>query len=297
MTRRTGFSLIELVVVIAIVGILVGLTLPAVQSARGTAERVGCQNNLRQLGVALHHYHEAFGRLPPAGRGDGKPNDQTGSPDQLLSWMTHVLPQLEHRPLWDQSVAACAAENNTNANPPHVGNGTVVNTYVCPSDPRLRVPLHLALGPPLAHTSYIGNAGHSYAKARAGVFWEFPGIRLNEIQDGTSSTIMVGERPPPASLQAGQWYGLRTQAPADGPIAYLVSGLCWVQGDPCACTGRFGPGRLDNPCDRHHYWSLHRGGANFLFADGGVRFMPYAATDVVPAMLTRAGGELITIPY
>jgi prepilin-type processing-associated H-X9-DG protein len=108
---------------------------------------------------------------------------------------------------------------------------------------------------------------------------------------------MVGERPPPDTFQAGIWYTALVQQPDTGPDGVMIYGGPWTVGDRCLSAGlRFGPGRTDNPCDRNHLWSLHRGGANFLFADGSVRFLADAAESLLPALATRAGGEVATPP-
>ena len=136
-------------------------------------------------------------------------------------------------------------------------------------------------------------------KFAPGVFSQSPGIRLSEITDGASQTLMVGERPPPDSLQAGRWYSsLYGLEPNPGPDEEMaIPSPRWAQDFECApAASRFGPGRTDNPCDRYHFWSLHPGGANFLFADGSVRFLPYSIEPIMSALATRSGGEIIELP-
>ena len=106
---------------------------------------------------------------------------------------------------------------------------------------------------------------------------------------------MVGERPPPDSLQAGWWYpgylavGAGFRGPNNG---ITLGGPILTVGDPCVLRGvGFGPGRLDNPCDRYHIWSLHTGGANFLLCDGSVRYFAYSAEPVIFEMSSKNGGE------
>src|SRR5579875_800417 len=122
-----------------------------------------------------------------------------------------------------------------------------------------------------------------------------PGIGFSEITDGLSQTLMVGERPPPDTFQAGRWYTgalpplFVLQGPETGmPVASPANPT-----DPCKGPFRFGPGRTANPCDRYHFWSLHPGGAHFLFADGSVHFVPYSAVSIMVSLGTRAGGEVI----
>jgi prepilin-type processing-associated H-X9-DG protein len=220
--------------------------------------------------------------------------------------MAHILPQLGHNGLWITSVRACSVDGNPYNNPPHVGYATVVPTFVCPADSRPTVPMRTPSGHTVAFTSYIGNGGSFAARARTesgglvraapGLLGTAPGVRWSEVLDGTSATILFGERPPPSSLQAGQWYQQAWQfEPFAGPDHALIYLPPTHFGDPCA-VGGFGPGVPENPCDRHHYWSLHRSGANFAFADGSVRFLRHEADSILSALATRSGGESVEAP-
>lgn len=306
-TGRIGFSLIEILVVIGLIGLLIGLLLPAVQQVRGSAARMQCLNNLKQIGIALHHHHDLHGRIPPQPT-SGNPHD----PNEILSWMALILPQMDQAPLWAVSVQACRADRLSYHNPPHVGHATVVRDYVCPSDGRLLAPLTTPRGDHAAFTSYIGISGSpkggtkfvlngmNLLRPAPGVLGQRGGTRLADITDGTSLTIMVGERPPPASLQAGRWYtGYSLAALGDfpGPDGAMLIPASPFLGDRCAVSGTgFGPGRIDNPCDRYHLWSLHPGGANFLFADASARFLSYTAAPILPALATRSRGEQVQLP-
>lgn len=124
---------------------------------------------------------------------------------------------------------------------------------------------------------------------------------MTDITDGTSQSLYIGERPPPGIAFSGNWYTLDSPDPE---LAYSL-GLVFASGisvrsehaqGPCRGPFRFGPGRTANPCDSNHFWSLHSGGANFAFADGSVRFLPYSADSILPALATRAGGEVVEIP-
>lgn len=304
--RRYGFTVVELLFVIGIVGLFIGLLLPAVQSARDSSARVQCLNNMRQIGIALHLHHDAHGRLPPRAP-NGHPND----PSTLLQWTAQILPQMEQGSLWDISESACQQDPIAYHNPPHIGCATPVRSFVCPSDPRLYHALEMPNGGMAAFASYIGIAGSPIGGAAyqfngqflvtpaPGVFGRCPGIGLEEITDGLSQTIMVGERTPPASLQAGRWYAaISYGAPFAGPDGVMLIPQCaGSPEDPCIPSGAgFGPGRIDNPCDRYHFWSLHSRGANFLFADGSARFFPYSAASILPALATRSGNESVLIP-
>jgi prepilin-type processing-associated H-X9-DG protein len=180
------------------------------------------------------------------------------------------------------------------------GLATVVPVYTCPSDGRLRAPLTDPDGIPAAYTSYIGIMGFDLVEQRKQTIGAF-GMQqasLDFIMDGTSNTIVVGERPPPEPALAGWWYPRFYAKGCHGPETRIILG----SKGPMTCDGclanplGFGPGRLDNPCDRYHLWSLHPGGANFLFADGSVRFLRYSSRDVISALVSVAGGESVVVP-
>jgi prepilin-type processing-associated H-X9-DG protein/prepilin-type N-terminal cleavage/methylation domain-containing protein len=298
--QAKAFSLVEILVAIAVVGVLVGLTLPAVQWARHAAARSACQDHLKQVGLALHNYHAAHGRLPPLPpRADGQPD-----PNLVLGWMGLILPQIGEDGLYRESVRACRIDAEPLHNPPHIALSTVIKAYACPSDSRLLGPQTDRWGTVANFTSYVGVSGSFASQQRAslsGIFGERPGIPLTDVSDGTSQTLMVGERPPPDSFQAGWWYPIwQGGAEGRGPNHYFPFGsvIMWLGDDECsgARRGYFGPGRLDNRCDRYHFWSLHPGGGNWLFADGSVRFLAYSADPIMPALATRAGGEAVTVP-
>jgi prepilin-type processing-associated H-X9-DG protein/prepilin-type N-terminal cleavage/methylation domain-containing protein len=298
--HRLGFSLIELLVVVGLIGLLVGLILPAVQKAREASARASCQNNLKQIGTALHNFHSANGRLPPL------PSDQRtdpGNPNLVLGWMALILSQMGEEAAFRESVAACSLDPNPLDNPPHAGVTAIVSSYVCADDGRFSSPVTDQYGVKASYTTYVGIAGvlpPGENRARLGVFGSKPGIRFGEITDGTSNTIMVGERPPPDSLQAGWWYPMYsgTAEGMRGPNNQLVLGGPVLDiRDSCVLTGvTFGPGSTGNPCDRFHLWSLHPGGANFLFADGSTRFLPYSAASLMIALASRSGGEPVELP-
>jgi prepilin-type N-terminal cleavage/methylation domain-containing protein/prepilin-type processing-associated H-X9-DG protein len=288
--HRTAFTLIELLVVIGVSGILLSLLLGAVQKARDAAARAACQNNLKQIALALHAFHDVNNGLPPSPR-----MANLGE----LSWMGFLLPYVDQDPLWLTTVEAFRIDRRAFDDPPHIGFHTVVKPYVCPADGRLLFPLTDQFGVTAAYTDYIGIRG---VTTNDGIFGCFPGARFAQVTDGLSNTAMVGERPPPASLLAGRWYtgsyysyeGIFYRGP-DNTI--LIRSAAYAV-DP-VCVGpiySFRYGRLDNPCDRYHLWSLHPTGANFAFADGAIHFLSYSAAPLLPAWTTIAGGETAEEP-
>src|SRR5262245_64008042 len=116
-TARRGATLLELLVVVSILGLLMSLLLPAVQNVRQTAARTKCANNLREIGLALHHAHSRHGRLPPFGPFRPLINDS----NSVLTWQALILPEMGHDPLWKISEAAVRVQWISHKNPPHVG--------------------------------------------------------------------------------------------------------------------------------------------------------------------------------
>jgi prepilin-type processing-associated H-X9-DG protein/prepilin-type N-terminal cleavage/methylation domain-containing protein len=296
-----GFSLVELLVVIGLIGVLIGLFLPAVQKVRASAARTHCQNNLKQIGLALHNYESTHGRLPPHTYNRLVWTD----PGFALNWMALILPHLDQDNLWREAESACKTGQLPIKNPPHSGLVSVVPTFVCAADGRLDRPQTDENGLPAAYTSYIALGGSIFVPGNRrlpGILAELPGIRLSEVSDGTSTTLLAGERPPPNTFQAGRWYTRtwkRGKSSIPGPDGFMMaSGLTNALDYECSLTApRFGPGRLDNPCDRYHFWSLHSGGANFLFADGAVRFLPYTVEGMLlDRLATYNGREPIDLP-
>jgi prepilin-type processing-associated H-X9-DG protein/prepilin-type N-terminal cleavage/methylation domain-containing protein len=306
--RQSAFTLLETLVVIAIVGILLGLLLVSIQSLRGVAARLQCASNLRQIGLALHQYHDTRNTLPPGITPSVfLPPGQPFGPDldryPLLNWHGRILPFVEQDALWLQIDRAYAQERRNVDIPPHTAALVRVPPYLCPVDG----PRSVQNMPPeykeLGKTSYLGIAGTLATNLPAhdtnGVLFLDSKIRLTDITDGTSCTIMVGERPPGFFWPyPGRWYGgLGPWGTAD---AYLgVRQLLAVPNYYGCDVGpyHFVAGSRNDPCALNHFWSLHPGGANFLFADGSVRFLGYAADGVLPALATRAGGEVISIAY
>jgi prepilin-type N-terminal cleavage/methylation domain-containing protein/prepilin-type processing-associated H-X9-DG protein len=298
--RSRGFTLIELLVVIAIVAILTGLTLAAVQRVREAAARARCQHTARQLGLALHQHHDTLGALP---NGHVRFSLFRIRQQPFSGWTLPILPYLEQQALFDQAAAAYRA--NPIPFPPtaHPGLSAVVPHFLCPSDGRVTTAQVSTRTQTLAaFTSYLGVAGKDAVAARDGVLYQGSATRLTDITDGTSNTLLLGERPPSADFQFGWWYagtGQRATGSAD-----IVLGVREPNLQPVTSGSACGPGNypfmpakgLSDPCGMFHFWSPHPGGANFVLADGSVRFVAYTADPVMPALASRAGGEAAAVP-
>lgn len=295
MRRRvcSGFTLVELLVVLAVIAVLLGLIVAGVQGVRASAQRTICANNLKPIGLALHQYHEVHKRFPPG------VSVQNGNEQYLyMAWCARLLPYLDQQALWVATEKAYKQEKQFFVNPPHVGFVTVLPVFSCPSDPRtLDVGKYLG-DKDVAFLSYLGVQGLRRLRP-TGVLYRDSRIRIADITDGTSSTLAVGERPPSADGLFGWWYG--GTGPDGGGTADSVLGVRELNmaGPTGWCpTGpfHFGPGRLDNQCDMYHFWSPHSGGGHFLFCDGSARFLAYSADAVMPGLASRAGREHVSIP-
>jgi prepilin-type N-terminal cleavage/methylation domain-containing protein/prepilin-type processing-associated H-X9-DG protein len=341
-TRRAGFTLIELLVVIAIISILMGLLLPAVQKAREAANRIKCANNVKQIGLALHHYHDVQKMFPPALNNDFHPYWH-------WSWLAKILPYVEQEPLYRQADEFA----NMNQLPvhwplprPQGTNGfaywspwggwefgldkpgqnpalaVVVPTYVCPSETEPRRALIYTVGGQkldVAFTDYQGVNGTNYI-LKDGMLASNRPVRIADVLDGTSNTVLVGERHHIGRVYFGVWFagcgqyggglpeGDEQRGSADVVLGVreLNSRLNGIpQMDRCPPGPyHFQPpnlikddsGQVNEMCDQFHFWSRHTGGANFLYADGSVHFLAYGADSVLWAMGTRAGNETVDVP-
>jgi prepilin-type processing-associated H-X9-DG protein len=213
-----------------------------------------------------------------------------------MSWLTRLLPYVEQEALWQGTLTAYSSDPWPYSNPPHVGFGTPVRLYCCPADSRIRTAAETHKGLRPAFTSYVGVLGTAFNQADGTLFLDSK-VALNAITDGTSNTIVVGERPPSADLWYGWWYAGYGQA-GTGSADMLLGvrernlGGRYVSSCP-AGPYHFRPGNLGEQCDLFHFWSLHAGGAHFLFADGSVHFLTYGVDPLLPALGTRAGGESV----
>ena len=184
MRRRSAFTLIELLVVIAIIAILIGLLLPAVQKVRAAAARTTCQNNLKQLGIALHNYEGAIDHFP------------CGKDSNGFSGVAYLLPYIEQQNIYNMINFTVKESNAAN----DAARGSQIKILLCPADPVSSVPAGLA------GTNYRLNYGYNilYSGIPSGVnanmpaadgpFWDNSAVRFEDITDGSSNTAAMSEK-------------------------------------------------------------------------------------------------------
>ncbi len=306
--RLRGFTLIELLVVIAIIAILIALLLPAVQQAREAARRTQCKNHMKQLGLALHNYHDVFGVFPPGGTACVGSICVYG-PSAGHNWTASILPYMDQAPMYNQINWSYGGFNTGGVGSYHVpseqASVSVIPAYLCPSSPTISVngyqnttstsgsPYPL-LGPQAA-AAYVGIMGSlrlgGTHRSNAGAFYKNSKVGIQDITDGTSNTMVVGEY---SGLAKGQtmtsirtagpngtyswfntpaWYGFYDNG-ADSlfalqlgnykPVVYAPN-TTWFVYPPTATTS--------SSCYNQSLKSSHVGGLHILLGDGAVRFL------------------------
>jgi prepilin-type N-terminal cleavage/methylation domain-containing protein/prepilin-type processing-associated H-X9-DG protein len=280
--RRFAFTLIELLVVIAIIAVLIGLLLPAVQKVREAAARVSCQNNLKQIGLALHTYHDANAVLPPGYRDPLAP-PQFGPG---WGWPVYLLPYLEQANLHrDLHADTQPIGNGANPVPPTSLTQLPLSVFLCPSDTGPAVnPFYDNHG----KSNYRGVGGGQHPTVPIGgglglsdifaplngTFWRNSRVRFDDVTDGLSNTLMVGETA--LDVARDKWGGIWVGAVHRDPAVMWVSGVYWVvDGDALRINGS----------DKWGFCSPHPGGANFVAGDGSVHFIRDGADPLVVALL------------
>ena len=283
-SRRPAFTLIELLVVIAIIAILIGLLLPAVQKVREAANRTRCFNNLKQIGLAIHNYHDRNDAFPPGYASRVAPDGSDLGPG--WGWAAFLLDDLEQGNLQRQ-----IDFNADIAAPAHAtARVQVLSIFVCPSDRRVGTFATAANPVSVAHANYVGVFGTNEIEDGPsfgnGVFYRNSRTRLADITDGTSSTLCVGERS--SNIALATWTGAVT-----GAEVPFVADPSDREGAPLLVLGR-GDHEPNSPSAHvDDFYSRHPVGVNFLYADGSVRRINNAIrTDLWQAIQTRAGGEV-----
>ncbi len=277
-TPRVGFTLIELLVVIAIIAILIALLLPAVQQAREAARRSTCKNNLKQIGVALHNYHNSHQTFPPGFvSGAAAPATANG-----WGWAAHLLPYLDQGPLYNQINFRRPIFDPVNS----AALRTALPVFLCPTDIANPNPFNMTdatgtvLGQvtPSSYAATVGDDSSEVSDVKCnGAFFRNSSVRMRDFTDGSTQTTLVGDRA--WGMTQGSWIGAPngaivkagslnpwnlTTAPAEA-ISLVHNNWINILTDS--------DGGLDD------FSSLHVGGVQLLFGDGSVRFIASITQD------------------
>lgn len=308
--KPSGFTLLELLVVISVISVLMALLLPAVQKVRSAADRMRCQNNMRQVGIALHHYHNDYQAFPASGWTTAGPRNPAG---KFVGWRALITPYIEQdniRGLYDTNLHWWEEPNRSLS-------AHAIRLFWCPATPDRPVVLSAVPKPPRPAITFARPAqGTDYeaimgvaasvdpvryatAATNRSVMFRNSVINLLQIYDGASNTIMVVECSGRPLVYRGRV--ARPDLPND-------QGICWIDSEGgFSLDGSNQDGSLQglgpvltpkaiNATNENEPYSFHTGGANFLFADGSVRFIrenielrPFAA------LCTRNAGEIVDL--
>lgn len=297
--RSSGFTLIELLVVIAIIAILVSLLLPAVQQAREAARRTQCKNNLHNIGLALHNYHDTYNVFPnDTWTYFPDPNNRATGQARNFSWMTYLLPYMDQAPLYNSINFSNQLYGQTMPNGQTIVEQKIA-AYVCPSDSYTEPSSRHGV----ATTNYAGSQGFDWWRRRGepheGMFSMQAKIGMKDIVDGTSSTIAVGEVASNGHKNGGRRCGAGEVRYGGGEAVFRMWALAHNHNVILNAAG-YEMKALDNtaPSTATEFWrtgpytwgpvfiaahcinsewpgpgSVHTGGMHALMADGAVRFI------------------------
>ncbi len=304
--QRRAFTLVELLVVIAIIGVLVALLLPAVQAAREAARRMQCSNNLKQMGLAIHNYHDTNGSFPPSAI-KGKVGDGSGSA-QALVWGGSILPYIEQRNMFDQIQGKGFAINWADDGVNEQILRTKLPAYQCPSSPdssqpwddggatgRHRASYGCVVSGTVGYTisskatngeskHHMDDGGQLHARHNGPFLMQNLTTTFGDITDGSSNTLFIGER-------------YRNKATNRN---YIAIGTPSGQDEHARWAGSTGIqlNTLDTGTQGFAgFHSAHSGGAQFALGDGSVRLLSENIDRYVYACLgTRSGAEPVQLP-
>jgi prepilin-type N-terminal cleavage/methylation domain-containing protein len=311
--HRTGFTLIELLVVIAIIAVLIALLLPAVQQAREAARRTQCKNNLKQLGLALHNFHDTYLRFPPGCANDKVPfGTSTNGGGWGSSWKVYILPYIDQAPIYSRWVFDGTSSGYTNANNMPLINGLVIAPYRCPSSsvPERYTNMANGGGWNEMFTSYTGTAGAystvaptnvvpfttvathgSGVNSGSGLLFANSKTNMKDCTDGTTNTFIVHEesdflRGANNVPVNGSWGPITSQGPHGWAMGTGNANVGSAYADRtfnCSTvryainarnmTNNGAAGTNDNTGTNIPISSQHVGGAHVLLTDGSVRFL------------------------
>jgi prepilin-type N-terminal cleavage/methylation domain-containing protein/prepilin-type processing-associated H-X9-DG protein len=291
---RSGFTLVELLVVIAIIGVLVALLLPAVQAARESSRRARCANNSRQIGLALHQYHDTV-QVLPLGVLQNNLNAEFSYP--RLTWAIHIYPYIEQKALYDKFSFTLGSNdtmylNNPNSSGPNSITATVIPTMVCPTDSSgSRTYDHPGIRPHVTskgnYGTFFGNVNKGAARTLAAnhlpAAFGYRPVRFANITDGTSNSMALGEQlrgniNSEESMRGSYWYDF----PGGAWIFTFVGPNSPVPDNLriSSCPAAANRPEINLPCvpvNGATEWvasrSRHPGGVQVTMCDGSVHFI------------------------